>query len=72
MREVVKEKEITWRSFWNGPLGTSGPISEKWNVESWPTSYVIDAKGIIRFKNLHGEKLNQAIEKLLEEEKGPA
>jgi hypothetical protein len=42
----VREKErITWRSFWNGPQGTQGPISKAWNVRGWPTLYVIDAAG---------------------------
>jgi len=63
----VKEENITWRSFWNGPEGTSGPISAKWNVGSWPTIYVIDHKGVIRFKNARGKKLDEAVEKLLAE-----
>jgi hypothetical protein len=46
----MKEKEITWRSFWNGG-STQGPISEKWNVSGWPTLYIIDHEGIIRHKS---------------------
>ena len=67
LRAVVKKKNITWRSFWNGEKGTSGPISVKWGVNSWPTIYVIDAKGVIRYKNVRGEKMDQAITKLLAE-----
>ncbi len=70
IRKVVKEKKITWRSFWNGPSGTSGPISDKWNVLNWPVSYVIDAEGVIRFKNLNDARLEQAIEDLLAEATG--
>src|SRR6185436_3475527 len=50
-KELVDEK-ITWRSFWNGPKGTSGPISTAWNVSGWPTLYLIDDEGKIRFKHL--------------------
>ena len=69
-RKAVKEKDLPWRSFWNGKLGTSGPIAIKWSVGFWPTLYVIDAKGTIRFKFEGGDKveeLDEAITKLLAE-----
>ena len=66
-RKAVEKLEINWRSFWNGEKGTFGPISTKWNVDSWPKTYLIDAKGIIRYKDLKGEKLDEAIEKLMAE-----
>ena len=67
IRETVQEKDITWRSFWNGEKGTGGPISTKWRVRGWPTIYVMDADGVIRYKNVRGEKLDEAIETLLAE-----
>ena len=66
-RNAVEKKELNWRSFWNGEKGTMGPISIKWSVYTWPTLYVIDAKGVIRFKNVRGEELDQAITDLLAE-----
>ena len=66
-REAVEELNINWRSFWNGEKGTFGPIATKWNINSWPTTYLIDAKGVIRFKDLRDEKLDEAIEKLMAE-----
>ena len=68
LKEVMKEKDITWRSFWNGPKGTSGPISTKWNVRGWPTIYVVDAKGKIRYKNVRGTAMDKAITELLGEQ----
>ena len=44
------EEKITWRSFWNGKEGTQGPISKAWEVQGWPTLYVIDHKGVVRKK----------------------
>jgi len=74
LKPTLKEEEITWRSFWNGKNGTGGPISMEWNVQGWPTLYVIDHKGIIRHKWLGspGDKvMDEAIEKLVAEaEKG--
>ena len=67
LRKVRVEKELTWRSFWNGLDGTSGPISTKWGVTGWPTIYVLDDKGVIRFKNVRGEKMDEAVNQLLAE-----
>lgn len=67
IRETVREKNITWRSFWNGPKGTGGPISAAWNVTGWPTIYVIDAEGVIRYKNVRGPQMDKAIETLFQE-----
>mgnify|MGYP001366186477 CR=1 FL=1 len=71
-RDFVKkqnEKEqITWRSFWCGEKGTSGPIPSTWNVRLWPTIYYIDHKGVIRAKNVRDEKaIDELIDKLVEE-----
>src|SRR5437763_15462887 len=67
LKKVMKEEQITWRSFWNGG-GTSGPISTAWNVHGWPTLSVIDARGVIRQKYLGspgGKILDDEIEKLV-------
>jgi len=66
-RKYVKKKDINWRSFWAGEDGTRGPIPVKWNIGTWPSSFVIDAKGVIRYKNLKGDELDEAITKLLAE-----
>ena len=67
LRPRLEEEQITWRSFWNGPKGTSGPISARWNVTGWPTIYVVDHKGVIRFKNVRGEEMDAAVDQLLAE-----
>src|SRR4051812_7315537 len=68
LKEVVKKEELTWRSFWNGG-STRGRISTDWNIRGWPTLYVIDAKGVLRYKCLDGkgEKLEEEIEKCLKD-----
>jgi hypothetical protein len=67
IRETVKQKDISWRSFWNGPDGTDGPISTLWNISAWPTIYVLDGDGTIRYKNVQGDELDQALTTLLAE-----
>jgi hypothetical protein len=36
-------------------------------VSSYPTIYVIDHKGVIRFEGLRGERLDAAVDQLLAE-----
>ena len=68
LKATLKEKDLTWRSFWNGG-STSGPISTAWNVTGWPTIYVIDHEGVIRYKNVRGEAMDEAVDTLLAEMK---
>jgi hypothetical protein len=67
VRKRLTEEKITWRSFWNGPKGMEGPISKAWNVEGWPTVYVLDAKGVIRYKGPREKQLDAAVDTLLAE-----
>lgn len=66
LKKIMEEENITWRSFWNGG-STSGPISTKWGVTGWPTIYVVDANGIIRYKGVRGDRMDAALEELLAE-----
>ncbi len=66
LKKRIREERITWRSFFDGG-GTGGPIASRWNVQGWPTIYLIDAEGRIRFRDLRGKALDEAIEKLVRE-----
>ena len=66
LKKVIKEKELNWRSFWNAS-GAQGVISAQWGVFGWPTIYLLDANGVIRYKNVRGKKLDAAIAELLAE-----
>jgi len=67
-KRAVTKESMVWRSFWNGTNGPAGPISHAWNVRSWPTIYVLDGKGVIREKNVRGEKLDKAVDLLMKEQ----
>ncbi len=71
LKEVLKTEEITWRSWWDGG-STRGPIASKWNVSGWPTIYVLDEKGVIRYKNVRGEAMDKAVDALMAEMKKKA
>jgi peroxiredoxin len=65
LQKIMKENGITWRSAVDGD--TRGPIATRWNVHGWPTIYVLDAKGVIRYRDLRDKSLEEAVEKLLKE-----
>ena len=45
--KTLEAEKITWRSWYDGGF-TGGPIATRWDVEVWPTLYLIDAKGVVR------------------------
>jgi hypothetical protein len=68
LKKAMEKEQITWRSWWDKT--TSGPIAKAWNVQGWPTIYVLDAKGVIRYKNVRGAAMDKAVDTLLGELEG--
>jgi cytochrome oxidase Cu insertion factor (SCO1/SenC/PrrC family) len=64
--EFLQKNEMGWKHWW---AGRGGEFSKMLNISFYPTIYVIDAKGTIRYKNIRGEELEKAIESLLQEVK---
>jgi hypothetical protein len=65
LKKAMEQERITWRSWWDQT--TDGPIATKWNVHGWPTIYVLDHKGVIRYKGVRGEAMDKAVNTLLGE-----
>ena len=63
-RAVVEKKNLTWRSFQNS--AGDEEISTTWGIRGWPTIFIIDAEGKIRFKD-HGGDFDSVIEECLAE-----
>jgi hypothetical protein len=66
LRSTLKREQFDWPNFWDGG-DTSGPIAQAWDITGWPTIYVLDHKGIIRFKEIRGDTLELAVRLLVEE-----
>ena len=47
LKQVQEEEHMTWRSWFDGPPG--GPISQEWKVTGFPSIFLIDAKGMVRY-----------------------
>jgi thiol-disulfide isomerase/thioredoxin len=71
-KHAVENEKMTWPSFWNKD-GPNGPIPTTWNIRGWPTVFVLDPNGVLRFKllgygpdteNLLNEKVDQILTQL--------
>ncbi len=66
LKKTLVDEQITWRSWWdNGNI--NGPIQTKWQVSVRPTIYVLDAAGVVRFKDVKDRDLDKAVDTLLGE-----
>jgi thiol-disulfide isomerase/thioredoxin len=63
--QSIRAGEITWRCWCDG--GTDGPISTRWGVTGFPTIFVLDPAGTIRFKDVRGDDLDRAVAALFAE-----
>jgi AhpC/TSA family len=68
LEQTTNNERLNWRNFFDG--GPHQPIARAWNVSAWPTIYLIDPAGTIRYRNLRGEACTAAIELLLAEQSG--
>ena len=55
------------------PLGKTRKLDTRsgtWGVRGWPTIYVLDDKGVIRYKNVRGSAIDKAVETLVAKVEG--
>ncbi len=65
LKKVMLQEGLTWPSWWDE--STSGPIHTTWQVELRPAIHILDAEGVIRYKNIPAEEVDAAIDGLLAE-----
>jgi len=68
VKKILARESITWRQALDGD--TSGPWATKWNVNGWPTIYVLDANGVIRYRDVRDAAMEKAVLELVAEAKG--
>lgn len=66
LEKFIKDEPMPWTHWWDG---SEAKLLKDWNIRFFPTIYVIDAKGVIRYKNIRGAELDKAVEKLVAETK---
>jgi thiol-disulfide isomerase/thioredoxin len=62
LTKFLAKEMMPWTHWWNG---AQGGILEDWDVEFFPTIYVLDAQGVIRHKNIRGAQLEEAVNELI-------
>ena len=67
VKKILADRGITWRQAIDED--TAGPWATKWNVHGWPTIFVLDSKGVIRYRDVRGDKMDEAVDTLLAEAK---
>jgi hypothetical protein len=73
LKGVMDREKLTWRSFVDAGTAGAGPIATKWNLSATPTFYLIDHKGVIRYKwaGAPGAKvMDAALDKLIKAAEG--
>jgi hypothetical protein len=65
LKQAVAREGICWRSWWAG--GIDGAIPQLYQVRRWPSLYLIDGRGTIRYAQIQGPALDAAIELLVRE-----
>lgn len=66
VKQILAQQGLICRCVWDGG-GPEGPIATRYGVERWPSIFVLDGKGVIRYANVQGPQLDQAVETLLQE-----
>ncbi|VTR96584.1 TlpA family protein disulfide reductase [Tuwongella immobilis] len=64
LEKFLEKEPMPWTHWWNG---AKDGVGTDLNIRFFPTIYVIDAKGVIRHKNIRGKQLDEAVEKLVKE-----
>ena len=67
VKKILAEQQITWRQAID--VSTQGELATRWNVDGWPTIYVLDQKGVVRYRDVRDEAMEKAVLELLAEGK---
>lgn len=66
---AVTKHGIRFDSWWDNP-NAEPTIVNRWNVRQWPTTFVLDSTGVLRYRDLAGPELRSAVLELLAQENG--
>jgi len=59
----LKRTKMPWAHWWDGSCGEAAAL---WNVLAYPTVFVIDHKGVVRYKQVGEDPKGDALEKTIE------
>ncbi|MFC1529081.1 peroxiredoxin family protein, partial [Gemmatimonadota bacterium] len=67
VRAFMDERGMDWPTTYDG-LYWSNAVADIYRVNGIPATFLLDSEGIIRYKNVRGEALGEAVRAMLEGE----
>ena len=64
LTDFLAKEKMPWTHCWVSP---NSDLAEDWHIEYFPTVYVLDARGVIRYVGVTGEDLDKAVNELIKE-----
>jgi thiol-disulfide isomerase/thioredoxin len=61
LAKFLKREPMPWVHWWEGKK----TMADQWNITHYPTIHILDAKGILRFKDVTDKNLDKLIDKLI-------
>lgn len=65
--QAKEDEGLDYRAWWDGhgEVNTEGPIATEWNVSGWPSIYILDENGVIRFAQKRHADVITSVNELL-------
>jgi thiol-disulfide isomerase/thioredoxin len=64
LTDFLAKESMPWNHWWNG---AEGKLIDTLSIQHYPTIFVLDTKGVIRYKEVRREELEKAVNTLLDE-----
>jgi thiol-disulfide isomerase/thioredoxin len=71
LKEFLAKERLPWTQWCAGTGGLESTLAQEWDIRSIPAIFVLDTKGVVRYKAIRGEELEKAVNALLEETVNP-
>ena len=62
LRDFLRANGMTWPMVHDGP---DGPLQQQYQVTYFPTVYVLDGQGVVRYRDVRDQALERAVGRLL-------
>ena len=72
LKDFLAREKLPWTHWWAGPGGAESSFMQDWDIRGIPAIFVLDGKGVIRYRNVRGEELEKAVNALLKEAEAKA
>ena len=72
LQDFLAKEKLPWTHWWAGPGGAESSFVQDWDIRGIPAIFVLDGEGVIRYRNVRGDELEEAVNALLKEAEAKA